>query len=138
MKTTHPYIITQTERYHHEVLKEPIMNVVGIRFILVNADDLLFTVSDFIWVNSSLASRFNSRSSPAVVNGMKQNVVWLQPFPIPERQNQIKTEYWEVANNKSVPIYDFDLEFRSEAGVFGQEGDNAIRANWLILFDTVD
>lgn len=137
-RTTHPYLFTQTTMYHREVLKEPIMNVVGIRMILVNIPQDLFTVSDFLWLNTSLAARTNARSSISVIDGMKQNYLWLQPFPIPDRQNQIKTEYWEVSHHKSTPIYEFDVEFRSQAGVFGLEGDNSIRTQWLILFDTED
>ncbi len=137
-RTTHPYLFTQTEMYHREVLIEPIMNVVGIRMILVNGPQFLFTIADFIWVNTSLAGRTNARSSISVVDGMKQNYLWLQPFPIPDRQNQIETVYWNVSHHKSTPIYDFDVEFRAQGGIHGDEADNSIRAQWLILFDTED
>ena len=137
-RTTHPYLFTQYKMYHREVLAEPIMNVVGIRMILVNVPRDLYTTSAFVWVNTSLAARTNARSSVSVIDGMKQNYLWLQPFPIPDRQNQIKTEYWEVSHHKSTPIYDFDVEFRSQNGVIGVEGSDSIWTQWLILFDTED
>jgi len=134
MKTTHPYFVTQTSLYHLESLKEPVMNVVGIRIQLVGSQDFT-TTSDFVWLNTSLSDRTNARSSTSIINGMKQNYLWLQPYPVPVRNLQIMTEYWEVARCVPNPVYDFDLTFRSINGII--PGPN-FKLQWLIYFDTVD